>query len=122
MTRSFDYCGWCALRRHWQLLPADHAASPKRREVLGAQLWGAWLSREFVRAYVQCLHRIRPELLPNRDDTQIVLRSWVLEKALYEVRYELNSRPDWADIPLRAVVSLIGLRETTPANQRTGPA
>jgi hypothetical protein len=32
----------------------------------------------------------------------------VLEKALYEIRYELNSRPDWADIPIRAVLNILG--------------
>ena len=43
-------------------------------------------------------------------DAELVLRSWVLEKALYEVRYELNSRPDWVDIPLRAVLTILGNR------------
>jgi maltose alpha-D-glucosyltransferase/alpha-amylase len=36
-----------------------------------------------------------------------VLRGWVLEKALYEVGYELNSRPDWVDIPLHAVLAIL---------------
>jgi maltose alpha-D-glucosyltransferase/alpha-amylase len=40
-------------------------------------------------------------------EVELVLRCWVLEKALYEVGYELNSRPDWVDIPLRAVVALL---------------
>lgn len=112
MIRSFDYCAWSALRRHTQLLPADRTATQRARETTGAEIWAAWLSREFVRAYVTRLLQVRPDLVPARtDDTQLVLRSWVLEKALYEVRYELNSRPDWADIPLRAVLSIIGRKE-----------
>jgi maltose alpha-D-glucosyltransferase/alpha-amylase len=31
----------------------------------------------------------------------------LLEKALYELRYELNMRPDWVDIPLRGILDLV---------------
>ena len=31
----------------------------------------------------------------------------LLEKALYELRYELNNRPDWIDLPLRGLVDLM---------------
>lgn len=31
----------------------------------------------------------------------------IAEKALYEVRYELNNRPDWLDIPLNALRGLV---------------
>ena len=79
------------------------------RDRRGAQLWGSWLGREFVRAYTLHLAEVAPALLPaERNDTELLLRSWVLEKALYEVRYELNSRPDWAEIPLRAILAVLG--------------
>ena len=31
----------------------------------------------------------------------------LLEKALYELRYELNMRPDWVRIPLRGIIDLV---------------
>jgi maltose alpha-D-glucosyltransferase/alpha-amylase len=124
MVRSFDYAAWTALRRHCELLHPDAAgcvtssgngqatptaAAARDRHATGAVVWGGWLGREFVRAYVIRLRELRPDLLPaDPADAELVLRSWVLEKALYEVRYELNSRPDWAEIPLRAVAAILG--------------
>jgi maltose alpha-D-glucosyltransferase/alpha-amylase len=109
MVRSFDYAAWTGLRRHWDLLPPDNRAATVDRDRRGAELWGAWLGREFVRAYTLRLGEVAPQLLPpDPRDTELLLRSWVLEKALYEVRYELNSRPDWAEIPLRAIASILG--------------
>jgi maltose alpha-D-glucosyltransferase / alpha-amylase len=34
-----------------------------------------------------------------------LLQLFEIEKALYEVRYELGNRPDWAGIPLRALIA-----------------
>ena len=114
MVRSFDYAAWSALRRHWELLPPDGPNVNRERDLRGAALWGSWLGHEFVRAYTTQLREIRPDLLPaDVADSELVLRSWVLEKALYEVRYELNSRPDWVDIPLRAVMNVLGSPSAT---------
>jgi len=41
------------------------------------------------------------------DDLQTLLVAYTLDKALYEVRYELSHRPTWADIPLRGVQELL---------------
>ena len=35
------------------------------------------------------------------------LTTMLLEKALYELRYELNLRPDWVSIPLRGILDLV---------------
>ena len=109
MVRSFDYAAWTALRRHWGLLPPEGLKDVRDRDSRGATIWGGWIGREFVRAYTTHLRQVCPDLLPVEvADTELVLRSWVLEKALYEVRYELNSRPDWVDIPLHAVMAILG--------------
>jgi maltose alpha-D-glucosyltransferase/alpha-amylase len=44
---------------------------------------------------------------PDRAGVDLLLELFVLEKALYEIRYELGSRPDWAAWPMRAAVELI---------------
>ena len=41
----------------------------------------------------------------------MLLDTFLLEKALYEVRYELNNRPDWVPIPLRGILSLMGVSD-----------
>jgi maltose alpha-D-glucosyltransferase/alpha-amylase len=38
---------------------------------------------------------------------EVLLTSYLIEKALYEVVYELNNRPDWVKIPLRGVLDLL---------------
>ena len=37
----------------------------------------------------------------------VLLAALLLDKALYELHYELNNRPDWVGIPLRGILSLI---------------
>jgi maltose alpha-D-glucosyltransferase/alpha-amylase len=120
MVRSFDYVAWTALKRHNELRPpaTDAIAS---RDTRAAQLWGAWLSHEFVRAYVARIRELRADLLPaSEEEVSILLKSWTLEKALYEVRYELNSRPDWVDIPLAAISQLLQLDPAGRQNAKGG--
>jgi maltose alpha-D-glucosyltransferase / alpha-amylase len=51
----------------------------------------------------------------DRDDVRSLLTAYTLDKALYEVRYELNNRPDWSAIPLRGVLQLIQAEEAAPS-------
>lgn len=44
----------------------------------------------------------------NRKETDFLLKYCLLEKAVYELGYELNSRPDWAVIPLSGIASIMG--------------
>jgi maltose alpha-D-glucosyltransferase / alpha-amylase len=110
MLRSFDYAAWTALRRHWELLHPERGVSPavRERHEAGASSWSAWLGREYVREYLARLREIRPDLVPrDPQDVSLLLRIWLLEKALYEITYELNSRPSWVDIPLRAAGQIL---------------
>jgi maltose alpha-D-glucosyltransferase/alpha-amylase len=38
---------------------------------------------------------------------KVMLSGYLLEKALYELQYELNHRPDWVTIPLRGILQVI---------------
>jgi maltokinase len=52
--------------------------------------------------------RVDPALLPpGQQATQQLLAVFELEKAIYELRYELNNRPDWVGIPVAGIVRLI---------------
>ena len=44
-----------------------------------------------------------------------LLRLYALEKAVYELEYERNNRPDWVEIPLRGLVTLCNGNENSPA-------
>ncbi|HEV8603554.1 MAG TPA: phosphotransferase [Gaiellaceae bacterium] len=59
----------------------------------------------FLEGYYE---RVDRKLLPlGRDNTEKLLAVFELEKAVYELRYELNSRPDWVPIPVSGIVKLL---------------
>jgi maltose alpha-D-glucosyltransferase/alpha-amylase len=45
--------------------------------------------------------------MPDAAGFDALLRVFVLDKALYELRYELNSRPDWIRIPLAGILKVV---------------
>ncbi|PSQ80013.1 MAG: hypothetical protein BRD46_05190, partial [Bacteroidetes bacterium QS_8_68_15] len=46
-------------------------------------------------------------LLGDLDEHRLLLWAYLLDKALYEVRYELNHRPSWMGLPLRGLKRLL---------------
>ncbi|MNR59130.1 hypothetical protein D3C85_1803200 [compost metagenome] len=46
-----------------------------------------------------------------RKEIDFLLRYCLLEKAIYELGYELNSRPRWSVIPLRGIASIMGFNK-----------
>lgn len=96
MLRSFDYARNAALR-------AGTTADVQQSE--RASAWYAQARQRFMDAYVPTVRHAAPHLLPA--DVEAPLRALELEKAAYEVLYELNNRPDWLPIPLAALGSSI---------------
>jgi maltose alpha-D-glucosyltransferase/alpha-amylase len=43
----------------------------------------------------------------NNDDLQIILEAYLLDKAVYEIGYELNNRPSWVVIPIRGIKHIL---------------
>ena len=41
------------------------------------------------------------------QEFRILLDAYLLEKALYELGYELNNRPDWINIPIEGIREII---------------
>jgi maltose alpha-D-glucosyltransferase/alpha-amylase len=101
MLRSFNYAAWAALMKYSSRRPEDQAQ-------LGpwARLWDQSVSTEFLHAYHETMSG--SVLLPsNTASFRALLDLYLLEKAFYELLYELNSRPDWVKIPLMGIASLL---------------
>jgi len=43
----------------------------------------------------------------NSEDLQIMLEAYLLDKAVYEIAYELNHRPSWVLIPIRGIKHIL---------------
>jgi predicted trehalose synthase len=46
-------------------------------------------------------------LPPGQQASDQLLAVFELEKAVYELRYELNNRPDWVSIPVAGILRLL---------------
>ena len=100
MLRSFSYAAEVALRQ--QTTPADPAwrsLEPYGRE------WTRRCQRRFLDTYQD---RVRGAgLLPDAPGAVAkLLTAFQLEKALYEVRYEVDHRPEWVTIPLNGIARI----------------
>jgi maltose alpha-D-glucosyltransferase / alpha-amylase len=99
MLRSFHYAAHAALRSQSFGTHSQHATVPIEQ---WASYWSTWASASFLRSYLQAAAPGR--FLPTvRSQLETLLRVFLLEKSLYELRYELNNRPDWAGIPLEGI-------------------
>jgi maltose alpha-D-glucosyltransferase/alpha-amylase len=102
MLRSFHYAAHAALRGHTPALFIQNAPIAVER---WAAFWTAWVSAAFLRGYLGEATS-GGFLPPERRPLHALLVAYLLEKALYEVRYELNNRPDWVTIPLEGILQL----------------
>jgi maltose alpha-D-glucosyltransferase/alpha-amylase len=102
MLRSFSYAAYASLINY----TARHSEDVARLEPW-ALLWERSSAAEFLRAYRETTQGA--EFLPvNGTDFRKLLDVFLLDKALYEVLYEMNSRPAWLRIPLLGILSLEG--------------
>jgi maltose alpha-D-glucosyltransferase/alpha-amylase len=103
MLRSFHYAAHAALRAQTPGLLVQHGAVPVER---WAPFWTAWVSAVFLRSYLAEAQPAR--LVPtDRQQLETLLSCSLLEKAMSELRYELDNRPDWAIVPLDAILQLL---------------
>ena len=100
MLRSFSYAAYSGLDLYTQRHP-DSARSLEP----WAKLWQNAVSIEFLRSYRETMER-KPGLLPDLAQADSLLSAYLLEKALYELLYELNNRPAWVRIPLAGILGL----------------
>jgi maltose alpha-D-glucosyltransferase/alpha-amylase len=100
MLRSFHYAAYAGLFAFAQDRPQD-----VERHRARAETWFRWASAAFLRAYRAAVGQAA--FLPHGSDGfSALLDSFMLDKACYELEYELNNRPDWVRIPLSGILAL----------------
>jgi len=100
MLRSFSYAAYASLINYTTRRPEDFA-----RLEPWAQLWERCVSAQFLRAYRETAYGAA--FMPSDMEAfGNLLDVFMADKALYEVLYELNTRPAWVRIPLMGIMSL----------------
>jgi maltose alpha-D-glucosyltransferase/alpha-amylase len=108
MIRSFEYAAAFAVRR-----------GPMRTEDIPAllpwaRLWQRWASASLLRGYFEASGDAA--YLPKGADAfSAMLEFYRLDKSFYELRYELNNRPEWVPIPLDGIRRLLETEFLRPA-------
>jgi maltose alpha-D-glucosyltransferase/alpha-amylase len=101
MLRSFGYAAQAAFMAHAARRPQSAASLEP-----WAALWEKCVSAVFLSAYRSATQGKR--LLPEDSTTLArLLDAYVMDKALYELSYELGNRPAWVRIPLLGILSLV---------------
>lgn len=102
MMRSFSYAAWAPFY-------LQNTLTPETAKLLEpwANIWAACVSGVFLRSYLQTVEGAA--FLPSdQGATASLLKIFLTEKAVYELAYELGSRPDWVAIPLKGILALTG--------------
>jgi trehalose synthase-fused probable maltokinase len=78
-------------------------------EILGTRKmpedWESRARAAFLEGYFR---DVDPALLPpGQESTHKLLSVFELEKAVYELNYEINNRPDWVGIPVASILRLL---------------
>ncbi len=106
MVRSFHYAAYAALFR--RAGSAGAQSDESRSLVPFANAWYRVASGEYLRAYFDTATASSANFLPaDPAEREFVLNFWLLGKAIYELKYELNHRLDWVAIPLEGIVMLL---------------
>ena len=101
MLRSYQYAAYSSYfsRIGATTVSPDEAARLRR----WAEFWAFWVSAAFLKRYLAGVAGT-PIVPAARGDLATLLEVFVLEKALYEVAYEMNNRPNWLSIPLSGIL------------------
>lgn len=94
MVRSFNYAGFASLFKFAHNRPEDID-----QFLPWAMACSTWSAVAFLKGYRTAT--TGSEVVPGTaDEFTRALEPFVVDKAIYEINYELNNRPDWLTIPL----------------------
>jgi maltose alpha-D-glucosyltransferase/alpha-amylase len=100
MLRSFHYAALTVLKN------GDFRPEELARLNGAAKGWVFWVSEIFLRNYLETANG--GGFLPgSKPELKGLLDLYLLQKAVYELNYELNNRPPWVGVPLRGILEIL---------------
>jgi len=103
MLRSYQYVAYAALYAH---NGASRSAEEIERLQRWADMWSFWVCAAFLNGYLTTAGH--EAFVPqDQADLEALLETFVVEKAVYELGYEMNNRPDWLPIPINGILRQI---------------
>ena len=100
MLRSFNYAALAKLKGDG-MRPEDAA-----RLQPWARYWTLWVSVTFLKGFFDAT--AQAAFMPkSREEIDLWLNVCLLEKAVYELSYELNNRPDWIEVPIAGILEIL---------------
>lgn len=105
MIRSLHYAASQAVFK--QLRSAEAGSMDRTALRSAGDCWYRWSVAAFLGAYRSAA--AAGKFLPRSPAIcERLLGALVLEKAVYELAYELNNRPDWVEVPLAGLLEMLG--------------
>jgi maltose alpha-D-glucosyltransferase/alpha-amylase len=101
MIRSFHYAAYGSLFMHAAVRAEDVADLEPWMEP-----WYHWISAMFLDSYLRTVQG-SPIVPDDTADLESLLNAFVLEKAVYELGYEMNNRPEWVAIPIKGIQHIL---------------
>jgi len=102
LMRSYHYAVYSGLFQYTAMRPEDLSTLEPY-----ADFWHRSVSGIFLSAYLDATSGA-PFLPGEREELEILLRAFLLDKGIYELLYELNNRPEWVAIPIRGITAVLG--------------
>jgi maltose alpha-D-glucosyltransferase/alpha-amylase len=103
MLRSFSYAVHSALKERGRRgLPEE---SQQRAHDWG-RFWQVRVSSIFLASYLEEARK-SGVITASTEEVELLLGIFMLEKAVYELGYELNNRPEWLNVPLQGILELL---------------
>ena len=97
MLRSFSYAVFAARAAQNERTPMTPVDSA--RMMAWARSWQTWSSWAFLKGYTAAAGDA-PFMPQSKDEMRVLLNAFQVEKAVYEIGYELNNRPNWLPVPI----------------------
>jgi maltose alpha-D-glucosyltransferase/alpha-amylase len=112
MVRSLHYAAFGSLLLDNQIRDEDIG-----KLLPYVELWYHYMSGYFMHAYLETT--MGEHFVPqDKEDLKILMQTFLLQKAIYELNYELNNRPTWVLVPIRGIKAIMKDARASAAQQQ----